>query len=131
MIEPVYLGLFRDSLEAIYHGKNHSPTGLYYADFCQYDYSLEQYDYSLETNKLYFWLNDSIPYFAIFIFSDKNLSMVALNASYLATNIPYERGQLLYTSLDEFCRRTIEVNHPATEWLLFNQDLWSKSDYSV
>ena len=121
-MEPVYLGLFRDSLEAIYHGKNHSPTGLYYADFCQYDDSLE-------SNKLYFWLNGSIPYFAIFIFSDKNLKMVALNATYLASNIPYERGQLLYTSLEEFCSRTIEVNHPATEWLLFNQELWNDTRY--
>jgi len=119
-MEPVYLGLFRDSLEAIYHGKNHNPTGLYCADFCQYDDSLEY-------NKLYFWLNDSIPYFAIFIFSDKNLKMVALNAAYLASNIPYERGQLLYTNRDELCKHTINISHPATEWLLFNQGLWNTS----
>ena len=119
-MEPIYLGLFQDSLEAIYHGKIHSPTGLFYADFCQYDDSLE-------SNKLYFWLNDSIPYFAIFIFSDKDLRMVALNAAYLASNIPYERGQLLYTNRDEFCKHTINISHPATEWLLFNQELWNTS----
>ena len=121
MIEPVYLGLFQDSLEAIYHGKTHSPTGLYYADFLQDEDSLE-------SNKLYFWLNDSIPYFGIYIFPDKGLRMVALNATYLTSNIPYERGQLLYTNLDEFCSRTIDINHSATEWLLFNQDFWNSSN---
>jgi hypothetical protein len=121
MIKPIYLGLFRDSLEALYHARNHSPTGLFSADF-------HEYEDSLKSNNIYFWTNDSIPYFAIFIFSDKNLRMVALNAAYLNSNIPYERGQLLYTSLDEFCNRTIEVNHPATEWLLFNQDLWNDSN---
>jgi len=120
MIEPVYLGLFQDSLEAIYHGKTHNPAGLYYADFLQDEDSLE-------SNKIYFWLNDSIPYFGIYIFPDKGLRMVALNATYLTSNIPYERGQLLYTNLDEFCSRTIDINHPATEWLLFNQDFWNSS----
>lgn len=120
MIQPTYLGLFRDSLEAIFHAKNHSPTGLFYADFCQSDDSLE-------CNKFYFWLNNSIPYFGIYIYPKLKLklNMVALNAAYLTQNISYERGQLLYTNLEEFCSRTIDVNHPATEWLLFNQDLWN------
>ena len=120
MIQPTYLGLFRDSLEAIFHAKNHGATGLYYADFCQHDDSLE-------LNKFYFWLNDSVPYFGIYIYPKikLKLNMVALNATYLAPSIPYERGQLLYTSLEEFCSRTIDVSHPATEWLLFNQDLWN------
>ena len=120
MIEPVYLGLFRDSTEAIFCSKNHSTTGLYYAHFCQHDDSLE-------FNKFYFWINDSIPYFGIYIYPKLKLklNMVALNATYLASHIPYEKGQLLYTNLEEFCRHTIDVNHPATEWLLFNQDLWN------
>ena len=32
------------------NGKTHNPTGLYYADFCQYDDSIE-------SNKLYFWFD--------------------------------------------------------------------------
>lgn len=122
MIEPVYLGLFRDSTEAIFYAKDHNPTGLYYADFCQHDDSLEP-------NNFYFWLNDHIPYFGIYIYPKikLRLNMVALNATYLASHIPYEKGQLLYTSIEEFCSRTIDVNHPATEWLLFNQDLWNDS----
>ena len=123
MIEPIYLGLFRDSLEAIYHGKNHNPTGFYFSEFFQNEDSLE-------ANKFYFWLNDSIPYFGIYIYPKLTtpLRLVALNATYLAPSLPYERGQLLYTNLEEFCSRTIGVNHPATEWLLFNQDLWNSSD---
>ena len=121
MMEPIYLGLFQDSLEAIYHAKNHGPTGLYFAEFTTDEFSPN-------CNQIYFWLNDSIPYFAIYIFPDKGLRMVALNVTYLASNIPYERGQLLYTSLGEFCSRTIDINHPATEWLLFNQDFWNSSD---
>lgn len=120
-MEPVYLGFFRDSLEAMFYAKNYGPTGLYRAGFFQDEDSPED-------NQVYFWLNDSIPDFAIYIINAKRkLTMVALNATYLASNIPYSRGQVLYTNLEEFCSRTIDIEHPATKWLLFNQDLWNPS----
>lgn len=120
MIKPIYVGLFRDSVEAIYHAKNHGSTGLYFADF-------HGNTEVIANSKIYFWLNDSIPYFGIYIFPKINLTlkMVALNATYLGSDIPYERGQLLYTNTEEFCKHTVDANHPASEWLLFNQDLWN------
>jgi len=118
MIEPIYLGLFKDSFEAISHAKNVGTTGLYLADFFENKYTLKD-------NKFYFWLEESIPDFGIYIFSDRNLTMVALNAKYLGSNIPYHNGQLLYTNIEEFCKHTMDKNHPAAEWLVFNQDLWN------
>lgn len=119
-MEPIFVGLFQDSLEAIQHAKNHGPTGLYLAEFTTDKFSESGHH-------VYFWLNDSIPYFAIYIFPLRSLKVVALNAAFLDSNIPYKEGQLLYAERDEFCNQTINIGHPATEWLLFNQDLWNPS----
>ena len=118
MIEPIFAGVFRNTTEAFEWAKEYGKTGLYYAE-------IPDLDPYFKPNSVYFWLNNSIPYFGIWIFSGKNLNMVSLNATYLTSNISYEKGQQLYTSLDEFCNHTINISHPATEWLLFNQDLWN------
>jgi flavin-dependent dehydrogenase len=118
MLEPIFAGVFRNTTEVFSWAKEHGKTGLYYVE-------IPDLDPFYGENTVYFWLNDSIPYFGIWIFPKKNLNMVSLNAMYLNSNIPYEKGQLLYTSLDEFCNHTINISHPATEWLLFNQDLWN------
>jgi hypothetical protein len=117
-MEPIFAGLFRNTTEVFEWAKEYGKTGLYYVE-------IPDLDPYYETNKVYFWLNDSVPYFGIWIFPKKNLNMVSLNATYLNSNISYEKGQLLYTSLDEFCNHTINISHPATEWLLFNQELWN------
>lgn len=127
-MNPIYVGLFRDSIEAISHANSIGTTGLYLADF-------HESKASNEVAKFYFWLNNSIPYFGIYFFPHKKSykSMVALNAACIGSgsthnNISYEKGQLLYTDLENFCNYTINISHPATDWLLFNQDLWSSTN---
>ncbi len=117
-MSPIFTGLFTNSNDVFHWAKVYGKTGLYFA-------KISDFDPQFEPNIIYFWLNDSIPYFAIWIFPRRKLKMISLNATYLNSSIPYEKGQLLYTSIDEFCSRTIAVSHPATEWLLFNQELWN------
>ena len=116
-MEPIFAGVFRNTTEVFSWAKEHGKTGLYYVEILG--------DSFYEKTIVYFWLNDSIPYFGIWVFPKKNLHLISLNAAYLGGNTPYEKGQLIYTSLDEFYNYTINISHPATEWLLFNQDLWS------
>lgn len=117
-MEPIFAGLFSNTTEVFLWAREYGKTGLYYAD-------ISDVSPFFDVSKVYFWLNDSIPYFGIWIFPEKNLHMVSLNATYLGGNTPYEKGQLIYTSLEEFCKYTIDISQPATEWLLFNQELWN------
>lgn len=120
MIEPIFIGSFSNSNQVFDWAKGYGKTGLYYAEFTH----IGPYNKN-ESNWVYFWLNDSVPYFGVWIFPHKKLSMVSLNSIHLDSNIPYEKGQLLYTSVEKFCNHTINISHPASEWLLFNQDLWN------
>ncbi len=124
-MEPIFAGVFKNTTEVFSWAKEYGKTGLYYVEIPDYYVEIPRLDPYFKPNWVYFWLNDSIPYFGIWVFPGKNLNMVSLNATYLGGNIPYEKGQLLYTSLEEFCKHTIDISHPATEWLLFNQELWN------
>lgn len=118
MLNPTFIGLFANSKDVFEWAKEYGKTGLYYAETGDI-YPMDK------PNEVYFWLKESVPDFGIWIFPRKNLRMVSLSPIYINPNFPHDKIQLLHTSIDEFCSHTINISHPATEWLLFNQELWN------
>lgn len=126
-MEPVFVGICYNSKHAIDSAESYGGTGLHHAKL--YDTFSPVID-PLSRQKFiefYFWLDNYNPSFGIFVHQERKNNTICIGASNTNHDHLHKRGSLFYCPVEKFYNQTINISHPATEWLLFNQDLWNPS----
>ena len=126
-MEPVFVGLCYNSTHAIDSAEPYGGTGLYHAKLYDTFSSSPVLD-PLSRQKFiefYFWLNNYNPSFGIFVHQERKHNTLCIGSSDTNPDLLHKKGRLFYCSVEGLYKHTIDIAHPATEWLLFNQDLWN------